>query len=453
MREEFDRNDVFAPVVEWATIRKLFTLGMLRGWKTASIDFKNAFTQGTLPEPIHLELPPGFANADPASKDLVMKVTTSLYGDKRAANIWYRTIRAGLETMGFVVSEFDPCLFLRDDCLICLYVDDAIIHAKEDAVVEKVLRDLDEAGFAFSRDSTFNSYLGILVEDLPDGTKKLSQPGLTKQLLEMMGMMECNATKTPMAEQLQNYPDAEAHDGSFNYRSAIGMLLYLGNNTRPECAFAINACAQHAINPKKPHAEAVRRICRYLKGTMDKGIILDPGGTNGITLDCHVDADFAGNWNLTDSADPNAARSRAGYLITLGNAPVLWRSKRITDICLSTMEAEYIALSMSMRSLLHLRGMLFEIDSIFSLDLGSKLSSISTVYEDNRAAQILATTDPPRVTPRSKHLAVKWHWFRSHLSDEIVIAAVSSADNKGDIFTKSLPREAFERHRKTICGW
>ena len=70
------------------------------------------------------------------------------------------------------------------------------------------------------------------------------------------------------------------------------------------------------------------------------------------------------------------------------------------------MEAECIALSMSMRSLLHLRGMLFEIDSVFSLDLGSKLSSISSIYEDNRAAKILATTDPPRMTPCSKHLAV-----------------------------------------------
>ena len=117
------------------------------------------------------------------------------------------------------------------------------------------------------------------------------------------------------------------------------------------------------------------------------------------------------------------------------------------------MEAEHIALSMSMRSLLHLRGMLFEIDGVFSLDLGSKLSKISSVYEDNCAAQILANTDPPRMTPQTKHLAVKWHWFRSHLSDEIVVKAVSSAENKGDIFTKSIPREAFERHRKTICGW
>ena len=65
MTEEFDRNDVFAPVVEWSTVRMLFTLGMLQNWKTASIDFKNAFTQGFLPEPIYLELPPGFANADP----------------------------------------------------------------------------------------------------------------------------------------------------------------------------------------------------------------------------------------------------------------------------------------------------------------------------------------------------------------------------------------------------
>ena len=91
-----------------------------------------------------------------------------------------------------------------------------IIHAKDDAVVGKVLHDIAEAGFAFNRDTTFNSYLGILVENLPNGAKKLSQTGLTKQLLEMMGMLDCNPTKMPTAGQLQNYPDAEDHDGSFN---------------------------------------------------------------------------------------------------------------------------------------------------------------------------------------------------------------------------------------------
>ena len=159
--------------------------------------------------------------------------------------------------------------------------------------------------------------------------------------------------------------------------------MYLGNNTRPECAYAINACAQYSIDPKQPHGEAIRRICRYVKGTIEDGIIIDPA-TGPLSLDCHVDADFAGNWNLADSQDLNASRSRAGYLITLGNVPILWKSKRISEICLSTMESEYIALSMAMRSLIFLRGLLFETNQRFDLGLGEFLSTISTIFEDNR---------------------------------------------------------------------
>ncbi|MCA1807605.1 MAG: Ty1/Copia family ribonuclease HI, partial [Actinobacteria bacterium] len=138
----------------------------------------------------------------------------------------------------------------------------------------------------------------------------------------------------------------------------------------------------------------------------------------------------------------------------LGNTPVLWKSKRIQEICLSTMESEYISLSMAMRSLIYLRGLMFEIDEIFGLGVGNNISTISTVFEDNSAALALATTDPPRMTPRSKSLAVKYHWFRSHLSpSSIMIKSVASAHNAADIFTKALPFEAFARHRKTICGY
>ena len=86
----YDRNKTFAPVVEWVTVRLLFTLGLVENWKTASIDFANAFTQASLPEPIFLELPPGYAKANPELTNKVIKVKTSLYGDRRAANLWYR---------------------------------------------------------------------------------------------------------------------------------------------------------------------------------------------------------------------------------------------------------------------------------------------------------------------------------------------------------------------------
>jgi len=111
-------------------------------------------------------------------------------------------------------------------------------------------------------------------------------------------------------------------------------------------------------------------------------------------------------------------------------------------------------LSTAMRSLIHLRALLFEIDSVVNLEIHSRLSTISTVFEDNQACRILATTDPPRLTPRSKSLAVKYHWFRSHLHpDSIVIKAVASADQKGDGFTKPLVLSKFQAFCKIICGW
>ena len=106
-----------------------------------------------------------------------MKITTSLYGDQRAANLWYNKIRKSLEDLGFKCSDFDPCLFMRHDCLLCLYVDDAILHARTDAALDDVLAAIKDAGYAYTRDESFASYLGVLVEHLPDGTKKLSQPG------------------------------------------------------------------------------------------------------------------------------------------------------------------------------------------------------------------------------------------------------------------------------------
>ena len=450
---DFTLNDTFAPVVEWSTVRMLFSLGVMDDWKTASIDFKSAFTQAKLPEPIYLELPPGYQKANPHLADYVMKITTSLYGDQRAANLWYNKIRKSLETLGFQCSDFDPCLFIRQDCILCLYVDDAILHARSDAALDEVLDAIKSAGYAFSRDESFSSYLGVLVDHLPDGTKKLSQPGLAKQLLDMMGMSDCNPAKTPIAGPLFAHKDSDPHAGSFSYRSALGMLMYLTNNTRPECAYAVNICAQYSVDPRLPHAEAVRRICRYIKGTADQGLLINPSKDQW-QLDCFVDADYAGNWNLPEAEDPNAVKSRGGHVITLGKVPVLWKSKRIQEICLSTMESEYISLSQAMRSLVYLRGLLFEIDGIFKLSLGDRISTISTVFEDNMPALTLATTDPPRMTPRSKSLAVKYHWFRSRLSPStILVKHIGTDDNVADIFTKPLTFEPFARHRKTLCGW
>jgi len=117
------------------------------------------------------------------------------------------------------------------------------------------------------------------------------------------------------------------------------------------------------------------------------------------------------------------------------------------------MAAEYIVLSVAMHSLLHLRNIHHEVVKESSLPL-IKESSISSVYEDNQACIILATTDPPRHMSQSRIIAVKYHWFWAQLSkDTIHIVMIDGKLQKANNLTKALPRAQFESERKILIGW
>ena len=79
-----------------------------------------------------------------------------------------------------------------------------------------------------------------------------------------------------------------------------------------------------------------------------------------------------------------------------------------------------------------------------------KFVSRSTVYEDNNRAIVVATS--PSITPSSKHISIKYHWFRQHVGKEFVIRKIESENQKADIFTKGLKVEIFVRIRKLLCG-
>ena len=105
---------------------------------------------------------------------------------------------------------------------------------------------------------------------------------------------------------------------------------------------------------------AVKTILRYLKGTRDKGTIINPGGDK-FHLELYVDADYCGLHGREDMWDPNSVRSRTGYLIKLGVWPIIWKSQELqTHLSQSTLEAEYTALSSSLRVFLPIQRMIKE---------------------------------------------------------------------------------------------
>ena len=275
----------------------------------------------------------------------------------------------------------------------------------------------------------------------------------------MVNLTDQRMHDTPAEPRKMLTKDSEGQARKFqwSYQTVVGMLNYLCI-TRPEILFAVHQCACFSIDPWLSHEIAVKRLVHYLKRTQNEGLILTPIMSVGIS--CYVDADFAGAWDQEDSADPCSVYSRTGYVIMYANCPILWVSKLQTEIALSTTEAEYIALSQAMRDLIPLMTLVEEVSVILQIEYSvpevqykcNKTTISADVYEDNRGAQELANF--PKLRPRTKHIALKYHHFREHVRNgRVRIHAIDTREQLADIFTKALPRDAFQYLRHKICGW
>ena len=109
-------------------------------------------------------------------------------------------------------------------------------------------------------------------------------------------------------------------------------------------------------------------------------------------------------------------------------------------------------MSHSVRALIPLKNLIREVIENLGIDSENlKFVSSSTIYEDNNGSIVVAKS--PRMNPSSKHIAVKYHWFRQHVVKEFVIRKIKSENQKADIFTKGLQGQIFVRIRKLLCGW
>jgi hypothetical protein len=440
----------FAPVVAWSTVRLFLVLSLVLDWYTCSIDFSSAFVQATLEKSVWLHVPRGFQSE--RTGKTILRLNKSIYGLSVAPKLWYEHLFKALKEDGFVVSKFDSCLLFKKDMMLVVYVDDVGISAKRKQDVDEMVERLRKKGFELTREGTFSEFLGIKFEkNSDDGSINMTQKGLINKIIETAGMTDCNPNWTPASTTpLGTDPDGEPMDELWNYRSIIGMLLYLTTNTRPDCALAVSQAARFSHDPKKSHATAVKTIIRYLHRTYDKGMIVRPTGV--LSLEDYVDASFAGNYAVEPAESPVSVKSRTGIIIFLAGCPLIWKSQIQSSIALSTFHSEYVGLSHSMRILIPLRELLLEVVKMLGLPPAIASTIHCRVHEDNASALLLANSQ--HLNNRNKYLAVKLHHFWSHVKPGVI--EVVKCDTKlmlADTFTKPLVREVFERLRLLIMGW
>lgn len=147
-------------------------------------------------------------------------------------------------------------------------------------------------------------------------------------------------------------------------------------------------------------------------------------------------------------------QSCTGYVITLSDCPVVWVSKMQTAIALSTMEAEYIALSQACKDLFPIMDLLHELTTTLGLQKDPAPRLHVQIHEDNVGALTLGKLKPRCMTPRSKHYALRYHWFHEQIGPRnIELIKINTSDQLGDIFTKGVGIMIFQRLRKKLMGW
>ena len=449
--------ETYAPVVQLSTVRLFLAWALLLGWTTCCVDFSNAFIQAKLDDEIFVHVPRGFVSSKTGRTCLKLK--RSLYGLSVAPRLWFKHLWKALDQEGLKPSDHDPCLMFRKDLVVIQYVDDLGLAAKDMSVINELLDNLKGKGFELTKEGTFTEYLGIQYTNMENGSILMNQPGLIQKIIDTTGMKDCNPNRTPTTKEALGMDlEGKRMTESWNYRSIVGMLLYLSTNTRPDISFAVSQVARFSHNPKQSHATAVKTIVRYLSGTKEKGTIFHK--PKKLYLDCFVDADFAGLHGRDPPEEPSSAKSRTGYIMSLAGCYILSKSQLQSTIALSTSEAEYGALSQAMRVLLPMREMILEFIKHLQLDrkfLGSNEDPSqfkTTIYEDNSTALSLATTQ--KITSRTKHWSIKWHFFWSHLNDKaknLFCIKVDSKNQRADYLTKGLSKDTYEHCRKLNQGW
>nr|GEZ63254.1 retrovirus-related Pol polyprotein from transposon TNT 1-94 [Tanacetum cinerariifolium] len=421
--EGIDFEESFAPVARMEAIRIFLAYAAHKSFSVFQIDVKTTFLHGSLKEDVYVCQPKGFIDADHPSH--VYKLKKALYGLKQAPRAWYNELSTFLLQNHFFKGTIDPTLFIRrfqDDILVVqVYVDDIIFGSTHPRYTQ-LFSDLMKSRFEMSMMKEMTFFLGLQVNQSPCGIF-INQSKYVLGILKKYRMESCDPVGTPM--EIKDKLDLEQNGtpvGATKYHSMIGALMYL-TSSRPDIVHATCLCARYQAKPTEKHLKEVKRIFRYLQGTVNTGLWYSKD--SGFEVTGFSDADYAGC--------KDTFKSTFGGAQFLGEKLVSWSSRKQDCMVLSTAEAECVSLSACCAQVLWMLTQL--------TDYGFHFKKIP-IYCDTKSA--IAISCNPVQHSRTKHIAVRFHFIKEHVENgTIELYFVKTDYQLANLFTKSLPADRF----------
>jgi transposase InsO family protein len=436
-----DFTETYSPTIRFTSIRFILALASHYDMELRQIDVKGAYLNGKLEELVYMRQPEGFVIE--GKEDFVCKLNKGVYGLKQSGRVWYQTLRAELEKLGFKSGQADENVYFRrhEDGGIEIagwYVDDGLLAANSKESMERMIKDISHS-FEIQNLGEPVRLLGVKIDrNRSNGTIHISQPTFIDSIAKRFDIQPGRLISSPMDPTVDLRISTNSNESiDIPYASLIGCLNYCALSTRPDIAYATNKCAQFTSHPTIDHWEAAKRIVRYLIQTRDRGIMYKREG-KGIEGYAHnlagfTDADFAG--------DTNDRKSTTGWIFMFNNAPLSWASKKQTGVSRSSMEAELVA------------GSFTSAEGIWLIKLGKDFEHNFIpipIFTDNQSFIMFANNDVNN--NRTKHIDIHYHYTRDQISNgNIFLHYIPTHDNPADILTKPLsPRK--HTHLLNILG-
>jgi hypothetical protein len=405
------------------------------------MDVKTAFLQGDLDDEIYMKQPSGFV--DPERPDHVCKLNKGIYGLKQAARCWNNSINSYLLSHGYKKSTADTCVYIKTITskdgaihlvIIAVYVDDMIIVSNNTGMMKKEKEEI-ATKFQVEDLGEVHYVVGMhIIRNRERRTISINQRKYLEGVIKKFDMENCKSVSTPL-ELGRKYEELGKEDEQFDtrkYQRAIGCLTYAATISRPDLSIAVSILSKFMSNPGVEHWKGVKRVLRYVKGTLDYGLLYSANNSS-TTLTGYTDADWAG--------DLSTHRSTTGYVFQIQGSTTSWCSKRQGCVARSTTEAEYIALSTASQEAIWLRRLL---ESVLK-----KQDKPTVLYEDNQGT--IELTKNPKFHNRTKHIDIAYHYAREQVEKKNISVEYCRTENMlADVMTKGLSKVQFEKFRDML---
>ncbi|GJX85999.1 retrovirus-related pol polyprotein from transposon TNT 1-94 [Tanacetum coccineum] len=421
--EGIDFEESFAPVARIEAIRIFVANVAHKNMSIYQMDVKTTFLNDKLKEEIYVSQPGGFVDQDNPLH--VYKLKKAIYDLKQAPRAWYDMLSSFLVSQQFSKCAVDPTLFTRhagnDIILVQIYVDDIIFASTNTAMCDEFTNRMTNK-FKMYMMGQMSFFLGLQISQSPRGIF-INQSKYASKIVKKYGLHSTDSVDTHMIKNKKLDEDLQGKPADATlYHGMIGSLMYL-TSSRPDLNYDVCLCARYQVKPTENHLQAVKRIFRYLNGTIHMGLWYSKD--TDMSLTAYADADHVGC--------QDTRRSTLGSAQFLGDKLVSWSSKKQNSNAISSIKAEYIALSGCCSQILWMRSQL--------TDYGFKFNKIP-LYYDNKSAIALCCNNVQH--SRAKHINIRYHFIKDQVENGIIeLYFFWTKYQLADMFTKPLPRERF----------